>query len=327
MKRLNILICGIGGQGVVLLGNFLRSYFFKQFPETIIVGTESRGVAQREGSVTATVKVIFPNDNDLKIQENQNQEITKEIHMKNEYLGPEISENEADIIIALETIEMLRNLKSIKPNAIIIANNNPIVPKNVAIKEIKKEKSIVIDNKDLNFYDSKQLIEKAVEILNLFPKMKGESEKIGMINEGNDIDFKWVYNLKNFRIYVENIFQPMLKKRKKEFDQLNETKIMNELYEDPELFTFSKHPILFDANFTSLLLKHFGTPKIMNLAMLGFCSAFLPKYLDLHELLNFLPTYFGNSSETKKIIEDNSSALLFGWLLAKRIIEERAEEV
>jgi Pyruvate/2-oxoacid:ferredoxin oxidoreductase gamma subunit len=107
---LNILICGIGGQGVVYLGSFLRHYFLWKFQDSIVLGTESRGVSQREGSVTATIRV----------QKNGSKSI----------FSPEIPPMSADVIIAFEPIELLRNISYIGPNTMIFANNEPILPKN-----------------------------------------------------------------------------------------------------------------------------------------------------------------------------------------------------
>ncbi|MFX1276240.1 MAG: hypothetical protein ACFFBP_09585 [Promethearchaeota archaeon] len=44
----NILITGVGGQGVVLLGKILREYGMKSPLIKNVVGTETRGVSQRE---------------------------------------------------------------------------------------------------------------------------------------------------------------------------------------------------------------------------------------------------------------------------------------
>ncbi|MBY9006482.1 MAG: hypothetical protein KGD63_06965 [Candidatus Lokiarchaeota archaeon] len=43
----NILIVGVGGQGVLLLGNILRQYGFISPLIKNVVGTETRGVSQR----------------------------------------------------------------------------------------------------------------------------------------------------------------------------------------------------------------------------------------------------------------------------------------
>ncbi|MFX0070663.1 MAG: hypothetical protein ACFFAO_06195 [Candidatus Hermodarchaeota archaeon] len=44
----NVLVVGVGGQGVVLLGNILREYGMRMPLIKNVVGTETRGVSQRE---------------------------------------------------------------------------------------------------------------------------------------------------------------------------------------------------------------------------------------------------------------------------------------
>ncbi|MBN2157618.1 MAG: 2-oxoacid:acceptor oxidoreductase family protein [Candidatus Lokiarchaeota archaeon] len=107
---LNVLICGLGGQGGVFLGSFLRNYFLNQYPKAIILGTESRGVSQREGSVIATVR----------IQTN---------HEPQYIFSPEIPPMSADIVLALEPLELLRNFHVVHKHTIIVTNNEPVLPK------------------------------------------------------------------------------------------------------------------------------------------------------------------------------------------------------
>ncbi len=108
--ELNIFICGIGGQGAVFLGSFLRNFFLRKYPNALIIGTESRGVSQREGSVIASVRI----QTDLK---------SRVIY------SPEIPPMGADIVIALEPLELLRNFSIIHRNTIIVTNNEPLIPK------------------------------------------------------------------------------------------------------------------------------------------------------------------------------------------------------
>ena len=54
MKKYQCLITGVGGQGSMMLGQFLRQAALKK-ENIIVTGSESRGVAQREGSVDATI--------------------------------------------------------------------------------------------------------------------------------------------------------------------------------------------------------------------------------------------------------------------------------
>lgn len=110
MMELNILICGTGGQGAVFLGSFLRKFFQDHFPNAVILGTESRGVSQREGSVIASVRI-------------QTELAPQTI------FSPEIPSMAADIVIALEPLELLRNFTVVQKNTIILTNNEPVIPK------------------------------------------------------------------------------------------------------------------------------------------------------------------------------------------------------
>jgi len=120
-----VLICGIGGQGAVFLGSYLRNYFLTKYPSARIVGTENRGVSQREGSVIASMRI---------------QTETEEQNI----FSPEIPPMSADLIIALEPLEMLRNFHVVHRQTIILTNNEPIMPKSSVkwlVGEVKGEES------------------------------------------------------------------------------------------------------------------------------------------------------------------------------------------
>jgi len=134
-RILNILICGIGGQGIISFGDFLKRYFFNNFNLINIVGTETRGVSQREGSVISTIRIVY--EHPIKRKTESNKFI---INSKKEliYLSPEIPLFNANIIIAFEPIEFIRNLKFANKNTILIVNNIPILPKNAIVNLISK---------------------------------------------------------------------------------------------------------------------------------------------------------------------------------------------
>ena len=152
--KLDILICGIGGQGVVLLGKFLREFFLHKFPEATISGTESRGVSQREGSVISTVRVLKSK--------------------KHEKIGPEILNHGADIIIALEPIELLRNLNFVNAGTRIVLNRNAVLPKNFVLDQITKKKKskktkTEKETGNIDYFNSKQLVQTVLGFLKKIP--------------------------------------------------------------------------------------------------------------------------------------------------------------
>ena len=145
---LNIVICGIGGQGAVYLGSFLRKYLLLKFPKAIILGTESRGVSQREGAVTASIRI-------------QTDENSQTLY------SPEIPPQSADIIIAMEPLELLRNSSLIHENTLIVTNNEPIIPKS-SVKCMFKNTSD--DKFHVNDHSKpKWVIEKIESLRNVIP--------------------------------------------------------------------------------------------------------------------------------------------------------------
>lgn len=105
----NILICGVGGQGTILstyvLGNAALKDGYK-----VRLG-EIHGMAQRGGSVVSHVR------------------------MGDEVYGSVIPQGKADIIIAFEPLEALRNVSSLKKGGKIILNTERINPISVSLGE------------------------------------------------------------------------------------------------------------------------------------------------------------------------------------------------
>ncbi|MHA1292395.1 MAG: 2-oxoacid:acceptor oxidoreductase family protein [Promethearchaeota archaeon] len=121
---------GVGGQGVVLIGNLLREYGLRNPLIKNVVGTETRGVSQREGSVLATVRYLIDNrvyslDQDYQVED---------------LISPLIPINDAHIFLGLEPLETIRNLKYISEQTVVIFNTNIYYPRNVIIGKEKNMK-------------------------------------------------------------------------------------------------------------------------------------------------------------------------------------------
>lgn len=119
----NILVAGVGGQGVVLIGNILREYGLNSVLVKNIVGTETRGVSQREGSVTATARYLIDNrvyslDQGYRIED---------------LISPLIPTNDAHLVFGLEPLETLRNLEFISEQTVVILNTHKHYPRDVII--------------------------------------------------------------------------------------------------------------------------------------------------------------------------------------------------
>ncbi len=112
MKKANILIVGVGGQGTllasVLLGNLalMNGYDVKL--------SEVHGMAQRGGSVVTHVKISEETVN-----------------------SPLIEEGDADIIIAFEELEAYRWLPYLKKGGTMYVNTQQILPMPVILGQVE----------------------------------------------------------------------------------------------------------------------------------------------------------------------------------------------
>ena len=108
-KRFKILVVGVGGQGALSAARFLgEAALEKQLP--VNVG-QLHGMSQRGGSVEASV-IIGPGH------------------------SSHIGNFEADIILGLEPLEVLRALPMIKEDTQVVANTGQIVPFSLAIQGV-----------------------------------------------------------------------------------------------------------------------------------------------------------------------------------------------
>ena len=124
------MVTGVGGQGVVLLGNILRTYGMKSPFIKNVVGTETRGVSQREGSVSATARYLI----DSRIYSlDQEYEI-------DDLISPIIPTNDAHLVFGLEPLETIRNLRYISEATVVILNTHRLYPRNVLIGSEKEKK-------------------------------------------------------------------------------------------------------------------------------------------------------------------------------------------
>ena len=101
---LNVIVCGVGGQGNILISRLIgRVLSEKGFYITI---GETFGAAQRGGAVFSSLRI-----SDRAFQ------------------GPLIPKGRADVVLALEPLEALRILKDYgNPGVITIANLQPVYP-------------------------------------------------------------------------------------------------------------------------------------------------------------------------------------------------------
>ncbi|MBO8174314.1 MAG: indolepyruvate oxidoreductase subunit beta [Thermococcus sp.] len=120
VKEYNIVITGVGGQGILTAANLL-GWAALHAGYKVRVG-EVHGMSQRFGSVIAYVR--FGED----------------------VYGAMVPEGKADVILAFEPVEALRYINYLKEGGLVIANSNPIPPVQVSMglatypsmEEIKK---------------------------------------------------------------------------------------------------------------------------------------------------------------------------------------------
>lgn len=98
----DILLCGVGGQGTVLASKLIASAAMRN--NETVHSAETIGMAQRGGSVTSHVRI------------------------GESAYSPLIPLGSADLILAFEPAEAVRNLQYLKKDGIIIVNSVPVKP-------------------------------------------------------------------------------------------------------------------------------------------------------------------------------------------------------
>ena len=124
---LNVFICGVGGQGLVLLTRVIGDACAKSGKK--IVTGEMYGLSQRSGAVS--------------------------VHMRigDDAFSPLIPIGQADIMIALEAVESLRYIEYLKKDGIILMNKRIMHP--------PIETSKIIDSKNkIEYFEIDQVISK-----------------------------------------------------------------------------------------------------------------------------------------------------------------------
>jgi indolepyruvate ferredoxin oxidoreductase beta subunit len=101
-KEINIIICGVGGQGVVLMSELLGNAAVRD--GVAVKGSEVLGMAQRGGSVFSNIR------------------------LGGDTLAPLTPEGKCDILIAVEPSEALRNIQYLARDSVIVLNSRQVFP-------------------------------------------------------------------------------------------------------------------------------------------------------------------------------------------------------
>ncbi len=105
MKKFDLLITGVGGQGVILASNIIGEVALAAGYD--VKKTDTLGMAQRGGSVVSHVR------------------------LGHQVYSPLIKAGEVDILVAFEKLEAARCIHYLRPGAIIIINNHALRPLSV----------------------------------------------------------------------------------------------------------------------------------------------------------------------------------------------------
>jgi indolepyruvate ferredoxin oxidoreductase beta subunit len=102
MNTKSIVICGVGGQGIILASDILSYALFKTGYD--VKKNEIHGMSQREGAVTSFLRY------------------GERVH------SPVVSPGEAEFLISFEKLEALRNIGFLKRNGFVLVNDLEIQP-------------------------------------------------------------------------------------------------------------------------------------------------------------------------------------------------------
>jgi indolepyruvate ferredoxin oxidoreductase beta subunit len=145
--RYNILLSGVGGQGLMLLSGVIGVACVDS--NLKVVTSEQHGLAQRSGSISAHIRI-------------------------GDSYSPLIPYGSADMIISMEAMEALRNIEYLKPGGIVITSSrllHPVLETSnivnkrtenipyVSLEEITKQVKKVTEN--IKILDAQELAKEA----------------------------------------------------------------------------------------------------------------------------------------------------------------------
>lgn len=138
----NILISGVGGQGIILTANIISKVLFEQGYD--VKKNEIHGMSQRGGDVTSHIRY------------------------GKEVFSPTIEIGTADYLISFEYLEALRMIEYIKPGGIVVINQlvEEPAPVKAGLQEypdVEKIKQLFAEKTDhLYLVDAKKIVEEII---------------------------------------------------------------------------------------------------------------------------------------------------------------------
>jgi indolepyruvate ferredoxin oxidoreductase beta subunit len=111
VKEFNVVLAGVGGQGILLAAEILGTAAVKEGLNVRV--SELHGMAQRGGAVVSNVRIGA------------------------NVLAPTVLEGQADVLLGFEPLETLRNLKFASEKTLVIMSDERIPPVELAAKMMK----------------------------------------------------------------------------------------------------------------------------------------------------------------------------------------------
>ncbi|MDR0888837.1 MAG: indolepyruvate oxidoreductase subunit beta [Coriobacteriales bacterium] len=133
---MNIVICGVGGQGTVLASRLLAQAAMSEGAH--VRTAETIGMAQRGGGVLGHVRIYPARDkalteNDLNAIFSESSDGTALRSTRNEVLSPLVPKGHADMVIGFEPGETVRALSYMKPGGTVICAREAVIPPGAAL--------------------------------------------------------------------------------------------------------------------------------------------------------------------------------------------------
>ena len=179
----SVILCGVGGQGTVLASKLI-SYAAMAKGEAVR-SAETIGMAQRGGSVTSHVRI------------------------GEGAFSPLIPEGKADVIIAFEPAEAVRNLPYLKKDGVVVVSRKAVKPVTASLSEK------VYEGKDMLDY-----LEKRVDRLVMVDGEKATS-KLGSSKVLNVVLLGAAIASEEIDITMEEIRAAIREKVPEKFHELN----------------------------------------------------------------------------------------------------------
>jgi len=118
--KMDVVIAGVGGQGNIFASIVISQYAMNK--KLNVLGAETIGAAQRGGSVVSHIRIA-----------------------KGAIYSPLISRGQADLLIGMEYVEMLRHLRLLNPKGAYLVNaiKIPTVQNNMGLDEYPEPDEIL----------------------------------------------------------------------------------------------------------------------------------------------------------------------------------------